>query len=436
MSVEAQTMQKRGLFNYENGLLLLLGLTFGVVFFDRQAGSILTPFLAPELGLTNTQVGLLSSVLAITWAFAAFVIGRWSDAIGIRRPFLIAFTIIFSLSSILSGLAPNYGVLLAARMIMGLAEGPLLPICLTIMVMESSPHRRGFNTGVMQNFFSTLFASVIGPVLLVALANKFGWRAAFFIAGIPGLICALAAYLWVREPVKTDSKAEPQGFPHVDPAPAEVAPQLSLLQLLRVRNIWLCCMVSICLLSYTSLLLSFLPLYLTQVRQFSPTTMSVILSVAGIAGPFAFLVPSISDRVGRKPVLAIVGYLSVIAPLAALLFFGPTPALAILQLPMYLCLGIAPLFMGIIPAETVSARQATTAMGLVICTGEVIGGFVVPTAAGWIADQTSLAAPLWMAAIIVALGATFALMLQETAPAKVKRPTRSAPEQALLQRAD
>jgi F0F1-type ATP synthase assembly protein I len=130
--------------------------------------------------------------------------------------------------------------------------------------------------------------------------------------------------------------------------------------------------------------------------------------------------------VGRKPVLAIVSYLSALAPLAVLFFFGSTSVLAVLQLPMYLCLGIAPLFMGIIPAETVPARQATTAMGLVICTGEVIGGFVVPTTAGWIADQTSLAAPIWMAAIAVGLGGSFALMLKETAPAKVKRQGQAA----------
>jgi ACS family hexuronate transporter-like MFS transporter len=193
-----------------------------------------------------------------------------------------------------------------------------------------------------------------------------------------------------------------------------------VLQLLRERNIWLCCIISVCVLSYTSLLFSFLPLYLTQVRQFSTSTMSVLLSVAGIAGPVAFLVPSLSDRMGRKPLLAVVTYLGVLAPLGALFFHGPISVLAILQFPTYLALGVAPIFMGIVPGESVSARHAGTVMGLVICTGEVIGGFVVPTFAGWAADQTSLDAPMVMAAVGAFLAGTFALLLKETAPSKVR----------------
>jgi predicted MFS family arabinose efflux permease len=428
MRVESQVTQQRGLFKYENKLLLILGLTFGVVFFDRQAGSILTPFLVPQLGLNNTQVGLLASVLSITWALAAYAIGRLSDAVGARKSFLVGFTVLFSLSSILSGLAPSFSVLLISRSMMGLAEGPLLPICLAIIVMESSPQRRGFNTGVVQNLFSTLFASVVAPVLLIALANKFGWRAAFFIAGVPGLLCASASYLWVREPPRTAPALEPtHDLQSVDVA-QDTASRLGVLQLIRERNIWLCCIISVCVLSYTSLLFSFLPLYLTQIRQFSTTTMSVLLSVAGLAGPAAFLVPSLSDRLGRKPLLAAVAYLGMLAPLGALLFHGPIFALAILQLPTYLALGLSTIFMGIVPGESISVRYASTVMGLVICTGEVIGGFVVPTFAGWMADQTSLKAPMIMAAAGAFLAGTFALLLKETAPAKVRRRAQATTE--------
>jgi len=146
----------------------------------------------------------------------------------------------------------------------------------------------------------------------------------------------------------------------------------------------------------------------------------VLLSVAGIAGPVAFLVPSLSDRLGRKPLLAAVAYLGMLAPLGALFFYGPLSVLAVLQFPTYLALGVAPIFMGIVPGESVSARHAGTVIGLVICTGEVIGGFVVPTLAGWVADQTSLRAPMVMAAVGAFLAGTFALLLKETAPAKVR----------------
>jgi len=144
------------LVTYENRLLLLLGFSFGIAFFDRNAATILSPFIRDDLHLNNTQVSLLGSSLALSWALGAFVIARWSDAAGARKPFLVAFLLIFSCCSFLSGLAPTFGVLLASRAVMGLVEGPFLPICLAIMIAESSPHRRGINAGVMQNLFSAL----------------------------------------------------------------------------------------------------------------------------------------------------------------------------------------------------------------------------------------------------------------------------------------
>ncbi len=91
----ASAPARGGLFSYENGLVLLLGMTFGFAYFDRTALNFLTPFIVPDLALSNTQVGLLSSGLSITWALSAYVIGRWSDAAGVRKPFLLAFIAIF-----------------------------------------------------------------------------------------------------------------------------------------------------------------------------------------------------------------------------------------------------------------------------------------------------------------------------------------------------
>jgi sugar phosphate permease len=63
--------------SYENGLMLLLGLTFGLAFFDRNAVAFLTPFLVKDLALTYEQVGLLGAGLALTWALSAYILGSW-----------------------------------------------------------------------------------------------------------------------------------------------------------------------------------------------------------------------------------------------------------------------------------------------------------------------------------------------------------------------
>src|SRR6185295_19809989 len=88
---------------YPAVLVSLLSLNFGILFFDRNALSFLMPFVQPELGLNNTQVGLTASALSLSWALAALGVGAAADRTGKRKPFLIACTVAFSLCSFLTG---------------------------------------------------------------------------------------------------------------------------------------------------------------------------------------------------------------------------------------------------------------------------------------------------------------------------------------------
>jgi len=77
-----------------------------------------------------------------------------------------------------------------------------------------------------------------------------------------------------------------------------------------------------------------------------------------------------------------------------------------------------PLFMAVIPGETLPARYAATAMGLVVCIGELVGGFGAPIVGGRAADLTTLSAPIQIAAACALGGTILALFLKETAPVK------------------
>src|SRR6187200_76548 len=74
---------------YELRVVVLLGLAFGFAYFDRMALTFLAPFVQADLRLSNEQLGWTNSGLSLTWALGAFLIGRWSDRIGRRKPFLI-----------------------------------------------------------------------------------------------------------------------------------------------------------------------------------------------------------------------------------------------------------------------------------------------------------------------------------------------------------
>ena len=114
--------------SYQVVLTSLLSLNFGIVLFDRNALGFLMPFIQPELGLSNTQVGMLVSALSLTWALAAFGIGVISDRFGSRKQLLVLATVAFSVCSFGSGLAMSFVTLLAARLLMGVAEGGIMPI--------------------------------------------------------------------------------------------------------------------------------------------------------------------------------------------------------------------------------------------------------------------------------------------------------------------
>ena len=75
---------------YQVMLVALLGVFFGLVFFDRNAPRFLMPFVKPDLALSNTQVRhILAGALSLTWACAAFRIGVLSDRLGSRKGLLI-----------------------------------------------------------------------------------------------------------------------------------------------------------------------------------------------------------------------------------------------------------------------------------------------------------------------------------------------------------
>jgi predicted MFS family arabinose efflux permease len=403
--------KRSGVFTYENGLLLLLGFSFGIAFVDRNAGTILAPFIREELALNNTQLALLGSGLALTWAFGAYLVARWSDTAGRRKPFLLAFLVIFSACSFLSGLAPSFKVLLGARLVMGFVEGPFLPVCLALMMAESSEHRRGVNAGVMQNLFAALLGQSLAPIVLVPLAEAFDWRSAFYVAGVPGLLCALAVLLFVREP--------PQAAAPRVAAPAE--PPLGLVQMLRVRNVLLCSGISIFMVGWLIMGWTFLPTFLVENRVLPANTMSWIMFTLGLATAVSgFGAPVLSDRIGRKPVMIVFCFAAALTPLAVLYFPGPVAVMTALMFVGWLATGAFPLFMGVIPGESIPRAQAASAMGLIVCIGEIVGGFGVTTLAGRIADSTSLAAPFFVMIACAALAGLLCLWIEETAPAKKK----------------
>jgi MFS family permease len=394
---------------YQWLLVALLSANFGVVFFDRNVFSYLTSFIQPDLHLSNFQIGNIASAFSFSWAIAGLCMGSLVDRFGRRKLMLVSATVAFSMASVLSGFASGFAWLLGARLLMGIAEGGIMPITQTLIAVEVPHARRGLAQGITQNFGANLLANTLGPVIIVWMAIRFGWRNAFFLAALPGIVMALLIAALVREPE----------MPAHVPAPR----QGRLAAALADRSMLLCVAISTLLVAYLMVLFTFTPLYLIQVRGFDQRHMSWIMSSFGVASmAVAFLVPGSSDRFGRKPVILIASSLGLVLPLG-LLFIGGTQLL-----PLMACIavgaalsGVFPLAMATIPSEIVGPAKTATAMSLTMGISEILGGVVAPSAAGKAADLKGLEATLWILIGIVVAIIVLAAMLRETAPAMLAR---------------
>lgn len=416
---------------YQMLLVLLLSLNFGIVFFDRQALNVLMPFVQPDLQLSGTQIGLLAGGLSFSWAIAAFFVGRLSDTLGKRKILLVIATIAFSLCSFLSGLATSFLFLFAARLLMGAAEGGVMPISHAMVASEVDPERRGLAQGVAQNLGSNLLGSFAAPVVLVSFATMFSWREAFYLAALPGLVSAAMIWFMLREP-----KAPPR-----EAKPARGAGQAvgdyfaEVVRAMKVRNMWVSVVVGILMVAHFVITWAFMPVFLVQERGMDATSMSWLVGSLGIAAAlYSFLVSGASDRIGRKPVMVFLPFLSLVGPLGVLLLdpadfagtgmFGLSSYATVL-IPIFfigwMVNGTFPIFMATIPSETFKPIHHATVLGLAMGFCEVLGGVFGPPIAGVLNDTFGSDAFLYVLMVLAVVSGFVAMGLKETAPAVLRR---------------
>ncbi|WP_322028143.1 MFS transporter [Burkholderia sp. BCC1977] len=164
-------------------------------------------------------------------------------------------------------------------------------------------------------------------------------------------------------------------------------------------------------------ILTFGPTYLLRYRHFSATDMSVFMTVLGISSVVGgSLVPALSDRFGRRPIMIAFCAVGASSPLVLAFLAGTLTLLCIAIFVCYLGYGCFSILMSTIPAESVPSQYVSRSIALVIGVGEVIGGCIAPTVMGVMADSYGAVVPFVISstALIVALCASTFLI--ETSP--------------------
>lgn len=379
--------------SYEFKAVTLLSLGFGLVGLDRFIINPLFPVMAKDLGLNYQDMGLISAVLALSWGLSSIFTGRLSDQIG-RKRVLIPAVIIFSLLVATSGLATGLVSLLIIRGLMGLAEGAYVPASIVATIEASKPSRIGLNIGIQQTA-APLVGLGFGPVIAVGLLKVLpNWHWVFGVVALPGLLIA-----WLLARTLHDHRPDPEVSSEFKSRWWEV---------LRYRNVVAGVLAMCCLLSSLIVLSAFMPNYLTDHLHLSLDQMGMVLAGIGF-GSFIGMVaiPALSDHLNRKGVMVVALLVELVA-LWILPRLGAEPGLlfATLFVATFMNAGVVAVIVGPITHSAVPTRLVTTATGIVVGLGEVVGGALAPAVAGGAAQKMGISViPL------IGLGATVLALL-------------------------
>lgn len=188
-------------------VLFILMLVYAFNFIDRQILNILQTPIKEDLGLSDSQLGILTGFsFAVIYITVGIGVARVADATS-RKTVVSASLAIWSGFTALSGLAQNYFQLFLYRLGVGFGEAGGSPPSHAMLSDLYEAEMRGralaiYSAGV---YIGTMTGYVAGGWL----SEAFHWRMAFFVVGIPGILLALVMWLTVREPVRGLSGLKP-----------------------------------------------------------------------------------------------------------------------------------------------------------------------------------------------------------------------------------
>lgn len=274
-------------------ILGVLTMVYAVNHIDRQIMVILQHPIKLEFGLSDTQLGLLTGIMfAMVYAVLGIPFAMWADR-GNRRNIIAASLTVWSGMTALSGFAGNFWQLAAARMGVGIGEAGGTPPA-TAMISDVFPaKKRAFALGIYTTGIS--WGILIGFILGGAIAAKHGWRMAFFVAGVPGLILAVILMFTVEEPKRgqADALKDEGTTPGFRETISFFLSQRAMVSML-IGGVFVCVSANAFLVG--------IPLYFIRVHEIPLTELGVVLGlmIGGIGGVGAIVIGALCDKFSER----------------------------------------------------------------------------------------------------------------------------------------
>jgi MFS transporter, ACS family, hexuronate transporter len=261
-------------------------------YLDRQLLAALAPTLKAEFHLNNAEYGQMQSVFAIAYAAVAPFAGWFVDFAGLNVGASVAVAI-WSIAGVATALVASFAALLACRMALGVAEAASIPSTGKANASYLASHELALGTAV--NNVGLSLGSAAAPLIVAAMAPRYGWRATFAICGIAGLLW-IPVWLFTAKRVPAHADEERKASARMG-------------QLLRDRRLWWLAFANALVMTAFALWTNWTTLYLTQERHLTQQQANQqyawIPTALGIAGGFVGggMAYSLIRR-GSKPVAA------------------------------------------------------------------------------------------------------------------------------------
>ena len=181
-------------------MLWILLIVYIFNFLDRQIVNILAEPIKADLGLSDTQLGLLAGpAFAVFYALLGIPIARYADKEGTNRVRLIALALaVWSAMTAVCGLAQNFVQLLFARIGVGVGEAGCTPSAHSLIADSVTPEKR--SSAIAFYGLGVPIGSLLGLIIGGIANDLYGWRVALMLVGAPGLLLALVVLFVMREP--------------------------------------------------------------------------------------------------------------------------------------------------------------------------------------------------------------------------------------------
>jgi MFS transporter, Spinster family, sphingosine-1-phosphate transporter len=411
-------------------ILVVLALINFLNYVDRMVLAPLVPLLkAPVeeggLGLSSDKIGLLQLAFMLVHSLASIPLGLLADRYLRKR--LIAIGVgVWSVATAAAGLANSFAQLFVARATVGIGEATYAPAASALISDRFSSATRARALGVFQ--LGMVLGGAVGVVAGGIVAGEWGWRAAFYVVGVPGLVLAVVALL-IHETPRVPAAA-------VTSAP--VAPPEKLPPESRIALAWIN-VAGILVTFFTGAVMFWGPDFVLRYHYGNDTrflkevsaSFGAVATLAGIGGVLAgsFLADRLERRrpgAGRLMAIAIGVFASV--PCAALGFITDD------KIILYVALGLGVFFnvfyVGPVLAalhDVVPSHRRGVATGTYFLLIHLLGDAISPAIVGYVDKWESLRAGLLVGTGVLFLGGFAALAAIPGSRAAVRARGGSAP---------